>query len=326
LQSWTSWQAVAGTDYMLQVGSAGGFGAGIGTITIEVLSTPANDDCSAPVDVGTGGSSFDTTNASMGAEGQSNPCGPIFNDLWFQWTAAASGWATIETCGQTASDTALAVYPAGGCPAGVAVACDNDGCGQQSTLSFAVTAGSTWLVQVGDGAPSGGGPGSFTTVIGSPPMTSYCAGDGTNALCPCMNFGASGRGCANSVDASGALLAGSGTASVSSDSVVLQGSGMPNAACLYLQGTDKDSFGFGTPLFDGIRCVAGTIVRLDTVTNVANGSQYPGPGDPSVSVRGGVPPAGGTFHYQIWYRNAAAAFCPPETANWSNGLEVLWIP
>jgi hypothetical protein len=37
---------------------------------------------------------------------------------------------------------------------------------------------------------------------------------------------------------------------------------------------------------DGLRCAGGSVVRLKTLTNVNNGSQYPEVGDPSVSVRG----------------------------------------
>src|SRR5690606_15049861 len=53
------------------------------------------------------------------------------------------------------------------------------------------------------------------TLIG----TSYCSGDGTGVLCPCGNTGASGAGCAAS-SGIGALLVGTGSASLASDSLV----------------------------------------------------------------------------------------------------------
>lgn len=154
----------------------------------------------------------------------------------------------------------------------------------------------------------------------------YCFGDGTGTPCPCGNSGVQGRGCANSVIALGAWLTWSGNPDVSSDTVTLLGGGMPNSTALYLQGTLQDGGGLGIQLFDGLRCITGSIVRLATKTNASNQSQYPDVGNPSVSVRGGVPASGGTRHYQVYYRNATAAFCPPATANWSNGLSVIWRP
>ncbi len=157
------------------------------------------------------------------------------------------------------------------------------------------------------------------------PATGFCFGDGTATACPCGNLGAAGNGCANSVNANGANLAGSGLASVTSDSFVLNGTGMPNSSALYFQGLNQQSGGMGVVFGDGLRCAGGTIIRLGTKNNAAGASQYPAAGDPSVSVRGLVPAAGGLRTYQVWYRNAAA-FCNPETFNLSNGLQVTWIP
>ena len=58
----------------------------------------------------------------------------------------------------------------------------------------------------------------------------------------------------------------------------------------------------------------GAIIRLRTKINVGGASQFPEPGDPSVSVRGATPPGSGlTGYYATYYRNASAAFCPPAT-------------
>ncbi|MBL8860941.1 MAG: hypothetical protein JNK02_02935 [Planctomycetes bacterium] len=161
----------------------------------------------------------------------------------------------------------------------------------------------------------------FQIVREGSPFTAYCFGDGTGTACPCGNSGAAGNGCENSVVAAGANLSATGTASVAADTVTLLGTGMPNSSCLYFQGTTQISAVFG----DGIRCAGGTVIRLGTKSNVGGGSQYPAVGDPSVSVRGLVPPGGGTRYYQVWYRNAAA-FCTPSTFNLSNGLEIPWGP
>jgi hypothetical protein len=155
--------------------------------------------------------------------------------------------------------------------------------------------------------------------------TSYCFGDGTGTPCPCGNSGASGRGCANSVVASGGRVIAVGAPSVANDTVVLRGFGMPNSSALYFQGTSQAAAGAGTTFGDGLRCVAGSVIRLGTKTDATNASRYPEPGDLSVSVRGAIPGAGRTRHYQVWYRNAAA-YCTADTFNLTNGVTVAWTP
>jgi hypothetical protein len=162
----------------------------------------------------------------------------------------------------------------------------------------------------------------FTYTPSNPPTTKYCSGDGTGTACPCANSGAAGNGCASSINAAGAHLTTTGAASLTSDTLALVGSGMPDSSALYFQGTTQVAAGLGAMFGDGLRCAGGTIVRLKTVTNVAGASQYPGPGDPSISVRGMVT-APGTRTHQVWYRNAAA-FCTASTFNLSNGVEVVW--
>ncbi|MBL8863253.1 MAG: hypothetical protein JNK02_14750 [Planctomycetes bacterium] len=168
----------------------------------------------------------------------------------------------------------------------------------------------------------------FRLVVTEPPVpvVATCFGDGTGTPCPCGNSGAAGRGCANSIHASGALLASTGIASVSADSLVLVGSAMPVSTALYFQGTGLSGAGLGVAFGDGLRCASGATVRLATKTNFGGGSQYPGAGDPAVSVRGLVPAAGGARTYQVWYRNSDPGFCTPAFFNLSNALVAAWIP
>ena len=160
------------------------------------------------------------------------------------------------------------------------------------------------------------------TATGGGTGTAFCFGTGAGTACPCGNSGASGNGCANSLFAAGANLAATGTASISADSLALNGTNMPNSSALYFQGTTQAAGGNGTVFGDGLRCAGGSVTRLGTKTNSGNQSTYPVGGDLSVSVRGGVA-VPGTRTYQVWYRNAAA-FCSPDTFNLSNGLEVVW--
>ena len=171
--------------------------------------------------------------------------------------------------------------------------------------------------------------GGFTAYNGTPrtrlarlhayePYSTYC--DGPTLACPCGNFGSAGNGCANSVNAAGAHLAASGVASLANDTLLLAASGTPNSNALYFQGTTQSASAFG----DGVRCAAGTIIRLGAKASIAGSSNYPGAGEQPVSVRGAVP-AGAVRHYQVWYRNAAA-FCTPSTFNLTNGVSVNWAP
>ncbi|MBL8862990.1 MAG: PQQ-dependent sugar dehydrogenase [Planctomycetes bacterium] len=155
-------------------------------------------------------------------------------------------------------------------------------------------------------------------------ITAYCFGDGSGTACPCGNAGAAGNGCASSVNTAGANLAGFGTASISNDSLLLAGSGMPNSSALYFQGTTQTAGGAGAVFGDGLRCAAGTVIRLATKTNNAGQSSYPDPFDLPISIRGGISFGPQTRTYQCWYRNAAA-FCTPDTFNLTNGLSVTWV-
>ena len=106
---------------------------------------------------------------------------------------------------------------------------------------------------------------------------------------------------------------------------VLSGSQMPNSSALYIQGTVESGGGLGTVFGDGLRCAAGAVIRLGTKINAGNASQYPGPGDPSVSVRGAVT-SPGTRMYQVWYRNSDPTFCTAQVFNLTNGLIAVWAP
>jgi hypothetical protein len=124
------------------------------------------------------------------------------------------------------------------------------------------------------------------------------------------------------VNANGANLSGSGTASTTGDTLLLSGEGMPDSSALYVQGMTGFAGGAGVVFGDGLRCIGSPILRLGLKANMGGASQYPALGDPSVSVSGQVTMPG-VRTYQIWYRNAAA-FCTPATFNLTNGVEVTW--
>ena len=161
-------------------------------------------------------------------------------------------------------------------------------------------------------------------VPGNPsPVTALCFGDGSGSACPCGNGGGAGAGCRNSLG-SGGVLGFQGAPSVTQDTFTLTTSGLPDSPSLYFQGTLAQAGGAGSVYGDGLRCVAGTVVRLGVKTSVGGGSSYPAAGDPSVSARGFAFP-GAVRWYQCWYRNSAA-YCMPEGFNLTNALRAGWLP
>ncbi|MBK7875708.1 MAG: hypothetical protein IPJ77_08150 [Planctomycetes bacterium] len=148
-----------------------------------------------------------------------------------------------------------------------------------------------------------------------------CPGDGSGAACPCASATATAHGCPNSAFAGGALLRATGFPSVGADTFQLVAEAMTGASSVFFQGSDALAPAI---VDDGLGCVGGSIVRLGTKAVAAGTSAYPAPGDTSISVRGAIPPAGATRHYQVFYRNAAASFCPPATSNRTNSVAVVW--
>jgi len=174
-----------------------------------------------------------------------------------------------------------------------------------------------------------GSPGSVAITVDGPDGGStsfgYCFGDGSGTSCPCGNNSSpfANAGCLNSLGSAGQLVA-NGSPSVSADTLALVGSGMPDSSALYFQGTVQTASGAGAVFGDGLRCVAGSVIRLGTKTNAGGSSQFPSGADPLVSVKGAVAP-GNVRTYQVWYRNAAA-FCNAETFNLTNGWQLAWLP
>jgi hypothetical protein len=327
-QSQIDFTVTQGSSYTLQIGDNTGGLPGPGSFTIGQYVPIPLDDCQLPGTLpGPGTYAYNTTTATNSA--QTATCGNIYFDYWYSYPATTSGTATLTTCGLitgTYFDTKCAIYNGTGCPTSASIACvDDAACATQSglttTLTWPTVCGQMYTIRMGSFGQSGV-TGSFSvTESGTqcgPTGVPYCFGDGTGTACPCGNNGTAGNGCASSVNANGANLSTSGAANLANDTLVLQGTGMPNSSCLYFQGTTQISNVFG----DGLRCAGGSVIRLGTKTNVGGSSQYPTAGNPSVSVKGAVT-APGTRTYQTWYRNAAA-FCTPSTFNLTNGVLITW--
>jgi Tol biopolymer transport system component len=163
------------------------------------------------------------------------------------------------------------------------------------------------------------------------PYSSFCFGDESTLAtpCPCANTGEIGHGCENSKTTGGGLCFAEGTASVASDTIAIHAFGLPHSSvAIFLQGTLQQNGGLGTVLGDGLRCLAGTQIRLGHHATSNSGSASFGfgvAGDPSVSTRGMIPSAGGVRYYQVHYRDGAA-FCTSDSFNWTNAIRIAWTP
>ena len=144
-------------------------GARNANTTNQNLVVGGSDDCNTPDAIsGVGAFVFDQSAATTGADGQNEySCyafgsSTVDSDVWFEWTAPSNDLFTVQTCNLTSTDTKIAAYPGGGCPAiGTSIACNDDLCGFQSSIQFPGTAGSTYMLQIGTFPGALAGSGTF---------------------------------------------------------------------------------------------------------------------------------------------------------------------
>lgn len=158
--------------------------------------------------------------------------------------------------------------------------------------------------------------GTVTVNVNSEPGVPFCDCSGGNS--PCNNSGAVGAGCLNSSGV-GAVLAGSGSTSATTDDIAFHGTGLaPNKPCLLFFGTAQQNGGMGLPFGDGLLCAGGQIQRMNVEFSNASGDANWGTG-----LNSGLWSAGDTRHFQIWYRDTAAGPCG-NSFNVSNGYSVTF--
>lgn len=123
---------------------------------------PINDTCGFATLISEGTWPFTTIAAST--DGSSTPtCGQLHADTWYKIVAPYTGTMTVSTCGLASGNTKIALYkptpqglpgfvcsagPFGGSPI-TFVACNDDACGTQSSVSAAVEAGVTYTIRLG---------------------------------------------------------------------------------------------------------------------------------------------------------------------------------
>lgn len=149
--------------------------------------------------------------------------------------------------------------------------------------------------------------------------------------CPCANPPASATGgCENSSGTGGASLIASGTASLSSDTLLLSTVGEPPSATSVVSQGDLviASVAFG----QGVRCVGGSLKRLYTKSAAGGHISAPSIGELSISARsallGDVLAAGMQRHYYVYYRDPfVLGPCPSAaTFNVTQAGSSTWSP
>jgi hypothetical protein len=150
-QSKIVFDAVAGSQYLIEVGGYGNEkGAGLLTISCQGVQPPpsSKDDCQNAKPVGdVKDLAFSTANATFDGPGlcMTSP------NIWYCYTATCTGNVTVSLAGSS-YDTMLAVYDGCECypTANDLIECNDDaGNSYQSAVTFAATAGSQYLIEIG---------------------------------------------------------------------------------------------------------------------------------------------------------------------------------
>ncbi len=174
LQSVVSFTAVAGNTYLIRVGTFPGASGGTGQIEITTQGGGGGggggaDDCANAEPI-SGEGTFNFDNSSATTDGLPHAgclafgTDQIENDVWFCWTATFDGDATVQTCGGTGVDTKIAAYDGCNvCPPTDAelLACNDDSCGLQSSITFPVVNGQSYLIRIGTFPGAAPGAGTF---------------------------------------------------------------------------------------------------------------------------------------------------------------------
>lgn len=165
-------------------------------------------------------------------------------------------------------------------------------------------------------------------------FTSVCEpGSGGVITCPCLNPPSGvGRGCDNSSSTGGAVLAASGTAYISMDTLVFTTAGeRQSALSIVMQG--NGAVPGGVVYGQGVRCLGGTIIRRLFIKHAISGAITApdfGAGDPTVTARsaakGDVIQAGQSRWYLVYYRDPTVlGGCPASrTFNATQTGQVTW--
>src|SRR5262245_18015290 len=170
-----------GSFAALRAAGVAGILAGFAAASPSDLLAP-NNECATAAPVFAGVNPGLSNAGATTSVGVPAACVDINSDVWFSYTATCTGFGTFSTCpagAGTLVDTVLQVFNgAGGCGALVPLGCNDDACGNHSTVAVPVTSGTLYYVRVGAfgaGTPAFGTFDLSITCTG-PPANDQCAG------------------------------------------------------------------------------------------------------------------------------------------------------
>ncbi|TDJ75649.1 MAG: hypothetical protein E2O39_03960, partial [Planctomycetota bacterium] len=139
----------------------------LGAVTLCGAAFAQGSDACGAAQAINGAGTFNYDNSAASTDGAPNPLcykfgtSQIDNDVWFVWTAATTGTATVSMCGGAGNDTKIAIYSGPGC-ASAMVDCNDDTCGLQSEVTNgSVVAGNSYLIRIGSFPGGTTGSGTF---------------------------------------------------------------------------------------------------------------------------------------------------------------------
>jgi hypothetical protein len=165
LRSTLTFSAVNGQQYVIRVA---GFGGATGSFELSVGpggggQPPVNDTCANATAAVNGTYNGTTNNAA--SDGDATCAGPTAPDVYYRYTAPATGIVYASTCNAASFDTVLSVHT--DCPATTAnqIACNDNTCGNRAQASFSAVAGTQYIIRVAGLTTTG----TFTLTLGDAP-------------------------------------------------------------------------------------------------------------------------------------------------------------
>ena len=219
IRSRVVFQAINGVEYLIRVS---GFSNRTGTFSLTVSTDgsgqpPANDTCDGALPIGNG--TVNGSNNSASGDGDAACAGPSAPDVYYRYTAPATGAVAASTCGGANFNTAISVHS--GCPATTEnqIACNDNFCVFRSQVEFEAVQGQEYIIRVA-GIESAG---AFQLTLGDPPPPST---DGPDVTHQHINSIA-GYGVVGGVRA---YALGSDTCNIGTENLLWTGQGTPALA------------------------------------------------------------------------------------------------
>jgi len=168
-----------GTQYRVVVGGKTASDFGSFTLSMNLFTPPANDQCGSAITISEG-TPASGTNVDATDDTEPNGCSPsgLNKGIWYTFTSVSDTRVSLSLCGGTNFDSVIGLY-SGSCGSLTCVASNDNGfglCGTASELTnVMITTGTPYFVVVGGNA---GATGTFELTIDlfTPPGNDQCSG------------------------------------------------------------------------------------------------------------------------------------------------------